>query len=432
MPMLSRAPYRRELAAWLFLPFMLGMVEGGMTGVLAKNLFEGVVSPALLNFAIAVLAGAPAFANITSFIWAGINQGRSKIRFLVVMQVATAAMVALIAFAPRSAAGLVVLCVGAVGARMCWSAVITVRSTVWRKNYPRADRATLAGRLATVQGIILTLVGVVVGLVMTRNQDAYRYLYPAAAGIGLIGTCFYAGLRVRGHRALIAAERAGHESTQRSRISPQVLWRVLLTDRHYRRYMMWMFVFGTGNIMVGAPLVILLKERFDMGILAGILVTSALPTLFMSISLPLWSGLLNRMHIVRFRAIHAWSFISATVCFAIGAVAGIPALLFVGAVAKGIAFGGGVLGWNLGHHDFAPPEQASNYMGVHVTLTGIRGLIAPAAGVAVYELLERSGEGRGPLVLLACLSMSLVGALGFCHFARSLGRIAPGRHSLPE
>ena len=68
---------------------------------------------------------------------------------------------------------------------------------------------------------------------------------------------------------------------------------------------------------------------------------------------------------------------------------------------------------HLGHHDFAPRQQASQYMGVHVTLTGIRGLIAPVVAVGLYEMLEATRSGSGPWVLAACLCLTIVGTLGF-------------------
>ena len=79
MPVLSRLHYRRELVAWFFLPIMLGSIEGGVVGVLAKNLFSGQVEARVLNLAVAILTGAPAFANISSFLWAGsaVAAGRS-------------------------------------------------------------------------------------------------------------------------------------------------------------------------------------------------------------------------------------------------------------------------------------------------------------------------------------------------------------------
>jgi len=52
-------------------------------------------------------------------------------------------------------------------------------------------------------------------------------------------------------------------------------------------------------------------------------------------------------------------------------------------------------------------------MGVNVTLTGMRGLVAPPIGAIAYTLLERRAAGAGRLALLLPLGMSLAGAIGF-------------------
>jgi hypothetical protein len=51
-----------------------------------------------------------------------------------------------------------------------------------------------------------------------------------------------------------------------------------------------------------------------------------------------------------------------------------------------IAMTGVNLSWNLGPMHFAGDRDASTYQGVHVALTGIRGLVAPGLGFAVYRL----------------------------------------------
>src|SRR5690606_6858550 len=43
------------------------------------------------------------------------------------------------------------------------------------------------------------------------------------------------------------------------------------------------------------------------------------------------------------------------------------------------------------HHDFAPRNLATVYMGIHATLTGVRGVVAPFIGTALY-----SGWGTPP------------------------------------
>ncbi|MGI9012704.1 MAG: MFS transporter [Phycisphaerales bacterium] len=418
MPLLSRAHYRRELWAWTMLPVALAAVEGGVTGVIARNCFEGAVSDGLLNFAVAVLAGAPAISNIVSFLWSAVAHGRDKIRTTNVLQVATLVMIALIALAPFNALGLVMLVMGAVGARVCWSGVTILRSTVWRANYPRSIRATLAGKLATVQSLVLAGTASIIGFAMDADENAIRIVYPAAALVGGGGALIYRRLRMRGHRALLNAER-DNRSEGGASFNPIHVHRVLRRDPAFRQYMLWMFIFGFGNLATSAPLIIILREHFQLRQMSSVLITATIPLLLMPVSIPIWSRLLDRTHIIHFRATHSWTFVLSTLCITLGAVLGQVWLLVIGAMIKGIAFGGGVLGWNLGHHDFAPPEQASQYMGVHVTLTGIRGVLAPLMAVGIYEWLEAWRPGTGGWTFAVCLMFSFIGALGFLRMART-------------
>jgi hypothetical protein len=93
-------------------------------------------------------------------------------------------------------------------------------------------------------------------------------------------------------------------------------------------------------------------------------------------------------------------------------------LFWVGALSLGMAFAGGKLGWNLGHNDFASDDKSTLYMGIHVTLTGIRGLIAPLVGVSVYQLLESFHAGMGRFVLLFPFLLTFGGAVTFVILAR--------------
>lgn len=423
---MARGHYRREIVAWAGLALGIGAVEGGVGGIIAKNIFEGTVSPAMLNFTVAVLTGAPAFVNISSFIWTGLSLGRHKIRFLVGLQIASMVFVALVALAPLNSLGLLMLVVGVTGARMCWSGVVILRSTVWRANYPRHARAKMAGKIATVQILLMAFTGLGIGLAIKDHPEAFRIIYPLVAVIGMAGAWVYRGMRMRGHRALLVAENS-HDQGSRKGINPLALLDVLKYDRRYRRFQFCMFLFGLGNLMVTAPLVIMLKDHFAMNPLESVLIATTLPLLLMPVSIPVWSKLLDRVHIIEFRAIHSWSFVAAIITMLLASVLNIPALLWVGAVLQGIAYGGGVLAWNLGHHDFAPVEKASLYMGVHVTLTGIRGLVALVVPVGVYELLEHLRPGSGGWVFAMCLFFCLCGTIGFILMRRSLA--GPGHDS---
>jgi hypothetical protein len=421
LPPMLRASYSRELLAWWFLPLMLGAIEGGAMGNIVRRAFDqapGVSTP-MLNFAVAAVVASPSLANITSFIWASLAWGRDKIRFIVGLQLATAACVGAVGFTSESGIGLLTLVGLVIASRMAWTGVITLRTTVWANNYPRADRTRIAGRLATVQAIVFAIVGVGVGKAMDWNERSFHVLFPLTAVGGLIGVWIYSKVRLRGQRRLARSERAAaaHHSLT---INPFSVLRLLAHDARYRRFMTFMFIFGLGNLMLTAPLAIVLQEKFHVGYTAGILITTTIPAIIMPITIPLWQPLMARSHIVQFRSIHAWTFVSASLVFLLAAWTMWLWLMFVAAVITGVAYAGGVLAWNLGHQDFAPPGRDAQYMGVHVTLTGIRGLMAPFLAVGIYQLLDSGASGAGVWVFAVCLALNVVGALGFLIMAREM------------
>ena len=69
------------------------------------------------------------------------------------------------------------------------------------------------------------------------------------------------------------------------------------------------------------------------------------------------------------------------------------------------------LAHTLGHLHFARPEQAEIYMGIHVSLIGIRGLVAPLCGMWLYNLL-------GWPVWLIAIAFSISSILTYASLAR--------------
>ncbi|MDP7009491.1 MAG: MFS transporter [Phycisphaerales bacterium] len=410
MPTESRSHYKRELLAWAFLPMMMGAIEGGVVGVLTKRLFAGTVDTTLLDWAVAALAASQGFANISSFIWAGVSHGKNKIRFITLLKIAVVLLIAAVSFVPRTPLGLFVLLFCVVGTRICWAGVVTLRSSVWQANYPRKNRADVAGRIATVQAIVLASVGLGIGEVMDHNEEAFRWIYPVAASFGILGAWIYSKMRVTDHQKILEDER---KQPELATTAPWKTIALLKEDPQFAKYMSCQFVFGLGNLMLTAPLVVVLSDQFSFDYLDEILIVSTIPIVLMPLSIPLWSRLLNTTHVIQFRAIHSWVFVLSSICFGFSVFMGSTWGLWIAAAIRGIGFGGGVLAWNLGHQDFAPLEQSGRYMGLHVTLTGIRGLIAPALGMWLYTTLLGQGETTGGTVFFIGAAISAVGGIGF-------------------
>ena len=411
-----KTQHTRELIAWAFLPMMMGAIEGGVVGVLTKRMFDGVVDESILDWSVASLAAAQGFASISSFLWAAFSHGRHKIRFITALKIACVILVGAVSFVPQSPLGLALILFCVIGTRVCYTGIVTLRTTVWQANHPRVNRAFVAGRIATVQALVLAAVGFGVGEAMDLNEQAIRWVYPVAASFGILGAWIYSKIRVEGHREILQDER---KSPQLVSFFPWKTLHLLFEDTQFAMYMACQFIFGVGNLMLTAPLVIILSEQFELTYLGEILIISTIPILMIPLSTLFWAKLLRRMHVLSFRSIHSWFFVASSICIGVSIATHSIAGLWVGAAIRGIGFGGGVLAWNLGHQDYAPVEQSARYMGLHVTLTGIRGLLAPAFGMALYSILMSKGYQAGPLVFYVGAMLSAIGGIGFILLAKA-------------
>ncbi len=419
-----RANYARELFSWMLLPLMLGALEGGTMAIIVKKMFAGAdgVGSAELDFAVAAVSAAPNVANLTSFIWVALAHGRQKVKFISILQIVTCGCVAMVAFIPLNFAGLIALTLLIFVSRAAWTGVITVRTAVWRNNYPRANRALIAGKMAMVQAVMLALTGLLIGEAMDFAPGSFRYLYPILALAGIAGNSIYRKVRLRGQRRLQRAEHDGRASGE-GRLDPRRLWVLLREDRYYARFMWWLSVFGMGNLMLGPPQVIVLNDQFHTSYLQGILATTVIPLLVMPLAIPAFSRLITRMHVVEFRSIHGWTFVLSAAAMWLATLFHSLELMYFSSVLLGLGFAGGSLAWNLGHHDFAPAHRDSDYMSLHVTLNGIRGALAPFLAVALYYPMAKAGWGAW--FFFVCFVVNLIGLLGFMSMKRDIpARIA--------
>ncbi len=394
----------------------MGAVDGGVVGILTKRLFDGHVNDSLLDWVVATLAAAQGFANISSFLWAALSNGRHKIRFITALKIAVVLMIAGVAFVPQTTSGLFMLIGCVIGTRICYTGIVTLRTTVWQANYPRENRAFVAGKIATVQALVLASVAFGIAQAMDINEQSFRWVYPIAASFGILGAWIYSKIRVDNHATLLKDELATSNNVS---FLPWKTFNLLLEDRQFAKYMGCQFIFGVGNLMLMAPLIVILNNQYQFDYLGEILIVTILPILMIPLSTPLWAKYLTKTHVLTFRSVHSWFFVISSLCFGISIATHATIGLWIGAAIRGIGFGGGVLAWNIGHQDYAPVEQSSRYMGLHVTLTGIRGLLAPAFGMGLYTILANSVNQPGSIVFYTGAGLSAIGGIGFIWLAKT-------------
>jgi hypothetical protein len=414
------ASFRRERAADATLPICYALMEGGFVGVIADKVYHA--HPAL----IALATAAPMFGNLSSVWWARLAERVRTVPLLLALQAALVACVAGVALLPRTALGGALLMALLVAARLAIGAIVTVRSLVWTRNYPRAVRARVTSRLAILSQAVMAATAALSGSVLDRHEAALPWLYAAGAAVGVLGVWSYMGVRLRGE-PLRDDRAAGAPALER--ISA---WRILREDPLYARYLGWQFLLGVSNMMIEPAVVYAVSREMGAGYGTSIALVVVVPTVLSVATLPLWAGWVDRMHAAEFRAKHSWLWVLSQGVMGVGTILGSVFWIGFGRVVFGIARGGGNLAWSLGHNDFAHPERAGLYMGVHATLTGLRGVFAPFLGMLLYlgadaralpgGLVLPALPALGGWMMVLASGLALVATLGFARLQREVER----------
>ena len=443
-----RHSYTHELRSALTFPLAASLAEGSFTGVIAAKNFGASV------LLMSVITAAPMFGNIVALMWAELSIGRRKVPFVNLLQLGVVLMVAsvaLTALLPPAVAGWV-FAGQIIVARLLASGIITLRSQIWRANYPRAVRGQITSRIAVVATTVLAAATFAGSFLLDRNPRAFMYFYPAAAVLGLFGIWQFSRIRVRREWLLLRREEQVYAPRPESmaqtdesnvlnyahappRLGLRRFFRqaydVLRADRAFREYQRYQFLSGFSFMMFMPALVYMVSK--DMTNPAkdyrlATVVVQIIPMVVMLLATQAWAPLFDKVHVTTFRVCQTGVSVVAMLVLACGALWGVHfgaeatglVIVAAGQVLIGVSNAGGNLAWNLGHNDFAPAERAATYMAVHVMLTGVRGCVAPFLGSWLYT---QPWIGRHVFGLSAVLCT--VALFGFIRMSRR----APRKHA---
>ena len=419
LPRMSRPHAALELSVWALMAVPMGVLSGGVAGVLVDTVFQDSSPAWVVAIAVALMTGAGALANVGSLGWAHWSLGRRKIAAINRLQGVFALALMTAALAPINAIGLGLFVGAILVAQVLWCGIITMRATIWRLNYDRGARFAFAADNQAIVALIHAATGALTGWLVESNTDLFRVLLGITSLCAIASLVRLRGVRIRRERRLLEAERRSGDG---GGFGLDRYFSILREDPLYRRYMGWMMVLGTGNIMFTAPLILIMSRQMQLSSFSQVLVTAALPTLIVPLSARYWSRVLAREHVIAFRRRNSrWYGIAIAVAIA-GVLLDLESVLWAAAIVLGIAIGGGMLGWNLGHNDFAPEERVGDYLGLHISLTGLRGLFAPLIGVSFYGTLEAIEPGLGRWSLLLPFTLTTTGSIGFWYFDRSMSK----------
>ncbi len=417
LPPHARVNFVRERLHYLLWSLVVGAVEGNLAGIVVTKTFGA--SQTLTT----IVWSAPIVMMMLNVFWGVVIRGRRRLRLYMAVVLAACGLILSMAFASPEwhPWGGWLFAFQVAAAHFFVTGLVTLRSSMWKVNYPHRQRGQIVGRLQQIRFLFVPVSGIVVARIFDLDPQYYRYVYPAAAALGLISLLPLRRFDVREQDLLETndlAPRRGLLAGLREAAG------ILAHDAAFRRYMIAQFTLGSANFFTDPVLLDVLARRLELGYLSANLLMAVIPGLCSWMAIRLWSPYFDRVGVLRFRVVNcvvwiaAYAFVTAAMVLVGAAPSGLLwlaiGILVIGRVLKGVAHGGGVIAWSIGHLHFADSSQMDLYMSIHVALTGLRALAMPFMGLLANRAL-------GNASFAVAIGLSLAALLMF----RKLARVRP-------
>lgn len=288
----------------------------------------------------------------------------------------------------------VLTCIGA-------AAIYPATGELLKGMYPDAVRGRVYGVLNACSMIAAAGIGFGLGKWLTHDEHAYKVFLPIMSGLQLLGVCLAAMLGnwsgVSDAKSRRGAEGGGGRLDIRRVLEPLAHMRsVLKADPIFARYEGAYMTYGAGWMIGYALLPMLVVDKLQMAYDDIAERTHVAYLIALVLMLAPAGYLMDRLGAMRSVGL---SFAMLTAYPILLLIAPDADGLLVASVVYGVAHAGAQVGWMLGPVSLAPSaDKTAQYVAIHATLVGVRGIVLQFVGVALYEM---TGSFVAPLCVAA-------------------------------
>jgi hypothetical protein len=398
VPLVARATFRNEIIAG-----SLAAAAGGAVAPEFTQLFA-LKTLGASDWIMPVLVAQVAFANLLGAFTAQHLQRRKQIPLAVAARAAIAVVLAVLAVLPADGSSLAPFVLLLILPPVLAAVALNIQSRVWHSNYPPRERGRIFARLAVPRLLAMVAAVKLAGYALDAWPGvAHHGVYAASALLMAASAWYFGRIRMRGQRALLR-----HGQAQPLRLLGAL--HVLREDKAFAQYMLWQMVSG-GSLLLTAPLIVpALTRAFPLSYAQGTTVLFMAPLAMQLLAAPLAGKLFDSVGIMRYRAINATLWAISRGLLYVAIVAGNWTMVILAALLQGVAQSSGDVVWHIGHTRFAGKDRGQLYMGLHMSLQGLRGLTLPFLGAWLYQI-----DGIGLHVMAAAVALQLFAAVEFLY-----------------
>jgi MFS family permease len=271
------------------------------------------------------------------------------------------------------------------------NALIPPSTAQWQSNISPVTRNRLWSQTLIISTVVSMVVAELTGILMDHDPYAYRWLFPLAGVVSMFGIWIQSRLPLRGGYKLTSHPPAAtFEGVVLKPIRSFIA--LLRADRSFAKFENFFFMYGFAFMLLSPVLPAYMVDVAGMQYKQTQLAGGVLYQLGTLIFPPLWGRLLDRTGpyklcsiIFCILAFYPLTLLGGPLWLKLGVP--LPWTVYVAHVIFGAGMSGIAVAWNLAPLSFSGKADASQYTGAHVTLTGVRGMIAPIVGALVLHRL---------------------------------------------
>lgn len=326
-----------------------------------------------------------------------INRQRNQAKTIIILSVVSRSFLLIIPFFETPV--FFIFCIAA--SNYTDSLIKPAWNTVFKHNYTNEKRSTLYSYASSLQMIVILIVTTLSGYLFDFNYKIYKILYPAA---GIFDILAYINLAKMISWGNPAKEKTGREikSLFSIRLLKDILVlpvrnliRIFRENKPFLRFETYFFLYGiafmTASPAVPIFLVEILKLDYSpISIAKGLLFYSS--TILFTPVMGRFHGSGNPTKFCGYLFLSLMTYPLLMICIKIIGIdmkiLSPELLLYITFFFFGIFMSGITMSWNLSSIYYSPHSEVANYQAVHITLTGVRGLIAPFIGYLILKYIS--------------------------------------------
>src|SRR6056297_66271 len=274
------------------------------------------------------------------------------------------------------------------------SAFIPARNSLFQSNFSPEKRGMLFGVTLSLTTLIGMGFSYVSGRILDVNELYFKYIL---VGIGIIGffntfVLYFVDIKKKKKKKFNKVKK----SIIKVILDPIKRAKYILREKtEFARFEISFILYGMGFIMMMLAVPIYLVDIMKFNYTMSFLSKAIIGQLGIFILSPFMGKLHDRWHPNLYNVFSFGFLIFYPLFLFLSNILHVETVsiifVLIGFLFFGIARAAINIAWNMGSVYFAGDEDASMYQSIHVTFTGIRGVLAPLLGLAVKKIFSING-----------------------------------------